>query len=229
MLIIAGNEEFDQGNVPYEEAIKKAQANKIIVNTIFCGDYNRGVRFEWKDAAIRASGKYFNINHNDRRIYIATPYDDEIILLGKKLNKTYIYYGKNHKERMSNMMAQDANSKRISKSSYIERNLVKAKKQYSSAKWDMVDAYSKNAEAALNVSAETLPSELRGKDKKEMKKILEKKVNERTTIQSEINTLEKKRRAFISKKSIKKDDNLGDAIIKSIKKQAHENGFVFSK
>ena len=42
LLIIAGNEEFDQGNVPYEAAIKKAKSNKIIVNTIFCGNYNQG-------------------------------------------------------------------------------------------------------------------------------------------------------------------------------------------
>ncbi len=232
LLIIAGNESFAQGDVPYRQAIRKAKRNHIIVNTIFCGDMRQGRRMQWEDGARLGNGKYFNINHNDRRVYIATPYDDEIIILGKKLNHTYMSYGskKMRKAKMANVLKQDANSKSLSKSSYIERNIVKSKKQYTQASSDMVSAYMENEDTITKISKESLPDELKGKSKKEIKKIIEKKKQKRVLLQKKIKKLEGQRAKYIASKS-KKDNNnnLGSAIIKSIRKQAKENGFVFSK
>ena len=140
ILIIAGNESFTQGNVPYEKAIQKARANGIIVNTIFCGDFNNGVELKWRDGANLGGGKYFNIDQGRKIIHIQTPYDDEIIILGKKINDTYIYYGQGHKERKVNMIMQDSNARGLSKSSYIQRSIVKSKKQYVQKKYDAVES-----------------------------------------------------------------------------------------
>ena len=177
LLIIAGNESFAQGDVPYREAILKAKRNGIIVNTIYCGNMEQGKRLYWEDGARLGNGKYFNINHNDRRVYIETPYDDEIIALGKKLNTTYMRYGKKEMrmEKMANVTKQDANSMALSKTSYVERNLVKSKKQYTSVRSDMVDAYMENEAIVDKVETDKLPDELQGKSKVEMKKILEEK------------------------------------------------------
>ncbi len=112
LLIIAGNESFAQGDVPYQKSIKKAVRNKIIVNTIFCGGAIQGGLLEWSNGAKLGNGKAFNINHNDRIEYISTPYDDEIILLGTSLNDTYLEYGlkKVRKAKMKNVYTQDINS-----------------------------------------------------------------------------------------------------------------------
>ncbi len=231
LLIIAGNESFAQGDVPYREAIKKAKRNHIIVNTIFCGDTRQGRRMQWRDAAILGNGKYFNINHNNKRVYIVTPYDDEIIILGKKLNHTYLNYGskKIRRAKMANVLKQDANSKSLSKSSYIERNIVKSKKQYAQASTDMVSAYMENKNSIAKISKENLPDELKGKSENEIQKIIEEKKEERVALQEKIKKLELKRGKYISNKSHKKNSNLGSAIIKSIRTQAKENGFIFSK
>jgi len=231
LLIIAGNEPFTQGDVPYRQAIKKARRNGIIVNTIFCGNAYEGKRMKWEDGARLGQGKYFNINHNDRRRYIATPYDDEIIALGKKLNHTYINYGSRamRKAKTANIYKQDANSKSLSKSSHIERNLVKAKKQYTSVSSDMVSAYMENEHAIDKIAKENLPDAFRGKSKKEIKKIIRHKKQQRVALQKKIRKLEAKRDRFITTKGNRKDNNLGSAIIKSIRKQAQENGFRFSK
>ena len=231
LLIIAGNESFAQGNVPYENAIKKATQNNIIVNTIFCGNMERGKRLEWTEGAKLGKGKYFNINHNDRRVYVATPYDDKIIGLGKQLNNTYMSYGneKVRRAKMANVAKQDANSQKLSKSSYIERNLVKSKKQYTSVSSDLVDAYMADEESIYKIKKEKLPDELKGKSDKEIKVIIEKKKQERVTLQKEIKTLEGERAGYLAKKVKKDDKNLGSAIISSIRKQATENGFKFSK
>jgi len=231
LLIIAGNESFAQGNVPYEDAINKATQNNIIVNTIFCGDMNRGKRLGWTEGAKLGKGKYFNINHNDRRVYVQTPYDDQIIGLGKKLNHTYMSYGVREVRRakMANVSKQDSNSMSLSKSSYIERSIVKSKKQYTSASTDLVDAYIENEASVYKIKKERLPDELKGKSQEEIKVIIVAKKKARVTLQKEIKILEGQRAKYLVAKVSKDDNDLGSAIISSIRKQAEENGFIFSK
>jgi hypothetical protein len=229
ILIIAGNEGFSQGDVPYRKAIQKARRNGIIVNTIFCGDRREGIRTGWSDGARIGQGKYFNINHNNRRLYIPSPYDDQIIALGRKINQTYMNYGAKRERlaKVANRRRQDTNSLTLSKASYIERNIVKSKKQYAQASSDMVSAYMKNEKSLGKIAQEYLPDALKGKSQSEIKKIVEKKKKERVSFQSEIKKLEAQRAKFLAEKSKKGQNNLGTAIIKSIRKQAVEKGFVF--
>ena len=231
LLIIAGNESFAQGDVPYVKAIKKARANNIIINTIFCGDANKGVRLSWKKGARLGGGKYFNINHNSQREYVATPYDDEIISLGNSLNTTYINYGsqKKRREKKANTIKQDTNAKGLSKTSYIERNIVKSKKQYTEASSDMVTAYIADAPSIAKINKDELPQELQDKSSEEIKQIVEEKKEKRLSLQKEIKELESKRDDFIAKTNKKEGKDLGSAIIKSIRKQAISNGFIFNK
>lgn len=231
LLIIAGNESFAQGDVPYQDAINKATENNIIVNTIFCGDMRQGKRLEWTEGAKLGKGKYFNINHNDRRVYTETSYDDKIIGLGKKLNHTYMSYGARSERRakMANVAKQDTNSMSLSRSSYIERNIVKSKKQYTSARTDMVDAYMEDASSIKKINKDRLPDELKGKSDKEIKEIIEKKKKARVSLQKEIKILEKQRAQYLVTKVNKDDKNFGSAIIQSIRKQAKEKGFKFSE
>lgn len=231
LLIIAGNESFAQGSVPYTHAIAKAKKHNIIVNTIFCGDAYRGKTLEWTSAAKLGKGKAFNINHNDARVYIPTPFDDEIINLGKNLNTTYMNYGHKEKRRakMANTHKQDTNSLSVSKASYVERNLVKSKKQYSQSSTDMVSAYMEDEASLSKIKKEYLPDELKGKNSKEIKKIVEIKKAKRMALQKKIKALETKRESFISKKNTHKNKDLGSAIITSIRQQASKNGFIFGK
>ena len=231
LLIIAGNESFAQGDVPYSKAIQKARNNGIIVNTIFCGNQNVGINLHWQDGAKIGGGKYFSINHNDRRVYIPTPYDNEIIILGKKLNNTFLTYGTKELRvsKKQNRLKQDSNSYGFSKSSYIERNLVKAKKQYVRKETDMVAAYSADKSYINKISQDKLPDEFKGKSNKEIAKILEDKKAKRDSLQKKIRKLEAKRDKFIAKNTKKNSNDLGSVIIQSIRKEATEHGFKFKK
>jgi len=200
LLIIAGNEPFTQGTVPYASAIQKARDNEIIVNTIFCGDSMRGRKGRWADGAKLGGGKYFNINHNDKRVYVETPYDDKIIVLGDKLNTTYINYGNRaqREAKIRNTYQQDSNAKKYSKSSSIERNLMKSKKQYAVSSSDMVSAYMEDSKSVKSIPQSELPDTLKGKSKKEIVQILEEKKEERVNLQKEIRTLEVQRDKYIA-------------------------------
>lgn len=231
ILIIAGNEPFTQGDVPYREAIFKAVDYGIVVNTIFCGNEEEGRRTFWADGAKIGNGEYFNINHNDKRVYIATPYDDQIIIIGKKLNDTYILYGAAplREAKKENIIAQDRNSLGLSKGSYVERNIMKSKKQYAQAESDVVSSFMKDEESIQNISGEYMPSEFEGKSDKEIKKIVTKKKEERLSLQKEMEDLETKRIKFLAEKSKTGETDLGSAIIKTIRIQAEFNGFEFKK
>jgi hypothetical protein len=93
----------------------------------------------------------------------------------------------------------------------------------------MVSAYMEDTASIEKIDKNLLPDTLKGKSKKEIKHIIEQKKEQRVTLQNQIRTLEAKRDKFIASKSSKKDNNLGAAIIKSIREQATQKGFMFSK
>ncbi len=131
--------------------------------------------------------------------------------------------------KMVNVYKQDKNSKELSKSSYIERNIVKSKKQYKQATSDMVTAFEEDENSINSIFVEKLPDELQGKSKDEIKKIVKSKKVQREKIQKKIKVLESKRAKYLADKSSKNSNNLGEAIIKSIRIQAGNKGFVFEK
>ena len=49
LIFIAGNEPFTQGKIDYRSACKQAIEKSIIVNTIFCGNFEQGVSSGWKE------------------------------------------------------------------------------------------------------------------------------------------------------------------------------------
>jgi len=107
VIFVAGNEPFTQGSVDYKKACKESITNGIIVNTIFCGNYQEGVNTHWKDGADLADGKYMNIDQNKKIAHISAPQDKEIVALGKQLNQTYVAYGKTGGQKKERQKTQD--------------------------------------------------------------------------------------------------------------------------
>ena len=140
IIFIAGNEPFTQGDVDYKKACKKAVKNGIVVNTIFCGNYDEGIQTMWKDGADISDGKYMNIDQNAAIVHIDAPQDDEIVKLGQELNKTYIAFGNNGREKKELQAEQDANSMSLSNEVMVQRSVTKSGGQYKNSAWDLVDA-----------------------------------------------------------------------------------------
>lgn len=228
LIYIAGNEEFNQGNVDYKDAIKGALAKNIYVNTIYCGDYKQGVRELWKSGADVGKGKYFNINSDAQVQFISTPYDDKIEACNERLNKTYISYGSTGAAKKTNQVAQDKNAKAMSSANSAERIVSKSKTAYKNDSWDLVDRAKEDSKALSSIKKEELPKDLQNKSTEEIKVIVEQKSKEREAIQKEINVLAKQRQAYIeaeSKKAGKSNDDLGKAINSSILAFAKTQGY----
>jgi hypothetical protein len=225
LIFIAGNEPFTQGSINYKTAVKLAHDQDVTVNTIFCGDYNQGITSYWKEGADLAHGDYMAINHNHATVYIASPYDDQILQLNKKLNGTYIAYGYWAEEKIALQSSQDTNANRYGKSNAVTRTVSKSSHLYKNSNWDLVDAETDKNFKYEDLKDSDLPQELKGKTKEEIKAYVAKKRKEREAIQEEIQQLNLKRKDYISKQQKQTDNGLENAMIKAIKTQAHQKNY----
>jgi len=231
MIFIAGNEPFDQGNVSYREVCKTARQNDIIVNTIFCGYFKEGINTYWKDGAYIGGGEYMNIDQDCRYVYIPSPYDDRILHLNKKLNDTYIGYGKKGQAYKSRQEMQDQNAEGMSGGSAIQRTTSKSSTKYKNTEWDLVDAYEKDSEFLVELEISDLPDEMKNMSDSEKREYIELKQTERAEITKEINDLSAKRNKFVSEEQAKSstENMLDQAIIEAVKKQALAKNYTFEE
>ena len=222
IIFIAGNEPFTQGKINYKEAITDAKEKNVIINTIFCGNYSNGISGMWQDGAKLGGGDYMTINQDKKMVHIVTPYDDEIIILNKKLNKTYIYYGNKGYSKYSNQKEQDDNALTMSKEVEVKRTISKSSRLYDNSSWDLVDADKKQKVDYSKIEKKKLPKELQNKSEEEIKIYVNKKAEERAEIQKKIKEFDAKRRSFIAKKQKEGSTNneLNNVMIKAIKRQA---------
>jgi hypothetical protein len=231
VIFIAGNEPFTQGGVDYRNACKDAITKGIIVNTIFCGNYQEGIRTHWKDGADLADGKYINIDQNQKIAHIEAPQDKEIAALGAKINKTYVAYGRKGYEKKKRQQEQDVNAASLGEAVMAQRSMAKASSQYNNATWDLVDAEKEGRVKVEELEAEQLPEEMKKMSKEERKQYLEKMKQEREQIQGKINRLRKERDRFVAEKRKKMADDhtLDAAMIHVVKEQAQQKKYKFEE
>jgi len=227
IIFIAGNEPFTQGDVNYKEACKKAIGNGIIVNTIFCGNYEEGIQTNWKDGADLSDGKYMNIDQNAELVHIEAPQDDEIIKLGEELNKTYVAFGQGGTEYKTRQEVQDKNAMTMAPEVMVQRSVAKSNAQYNNAGWDLVDAKKEGKVKVEELKEEELPPEMQKMSVTEKKEYLDKMAKEREALQNKINQLNDERNKYVAQKMLEnKNENTLDAVmIKAIQEQAKKKNF----
>lgn len=230
LIYIAGNEPFNQGPVNYKEVCADAQSKGIIISTIYCGDYNQGIKELWKDGSTCSNGEYFNINSDRTISHIKTPYDDEINTKNNELNKTYLWYGSKGATKKVMQEREDNNSMNQSASVAVERTIAKSKSNYNNVNYDLVDAMAADSTVVNKLSKAELPAEMKDKSQEEIEEIILEKSEERSNIQKEISELSLKRQKYIEEERKKstnadKSDDFGTAVNKSIKEIANSKGF----
>ena len=169
LIIIAGNESFSQGMVDYRKKCESAVVSDIMINTIYCGNCDEGVRLFWKDGADRGKGRYMCISQDEKVVHIETPYDSRLLKLNSSLNDTYISYGKEGKMYRSRQIQQDENAASYGAANVAERVVSKGnKKMYNNARWDVIDALEDEPSMDIEeLEEDYLPEEMKKMTKKE--------------------------------------------------------------
>jgi hypothetical protein len=233
-IFIAGNEPFNQGSVDFRSSCKDAIAKGIIVNTIFCGSDEEGVRTLWKDGAVLADGSYVSINQNAQVVQAAAPQDKEIAELGAKLNTTYVAYGAKGEAGLGNQTAQDGNAATAPGGrggfggAAVDRSITKAQSAYRNGAWDLVDAVNEKRVDLSTVKKEELPREMQELDEKGRAEYIATKARERTEMQARINTLAAEREKYLAEQAKDKPEStLDQAVLSAVRTQAVRNGMTF--
>jgi len=231
MIFIAGNEEFTQGGIDYTSSCKEAIGKGIIINTIFCGNFQEGVSTKWKDGADLADGKYMNIDQNQKIVDVVAPQDKELLALGQQLNKTYVAYGKGGSQRKEMQVAQDSNAGAMNNQTAVERTYTKASANYSNVSWDIVDAKKDGKVKVEEMDESLLPEEMKKMTKEQRKAYIEKKEKERAEIQAKINKLKQERDKYVAaeQKKLAGENTLDAAIINAVKEEAKKKNYTFEK
>jgi len=226
MIFIAGNEPFTQGKLNYKDAVINAKEKDVIVNTIFCGDYQQGINTDWKRGATMTGGEYMAIDHNRHVVHIDTPYDDIIIKLNSKLNRTYIGYGAMGASKMELQSVQDDNAMELEEAVAVKRAVSKSSRLYQNSSWDLVDASEDKDFDVAKIKKDQLPAALKNKSTAQIENYIEEKKVERNKIQKEIKELNAKREAFITKNQKENaKGELENAMLEAIKKQAEKKNY----
>ncbi len=232
VIFIAGNEPFTQGPVNFADSVRKAAAKGIFVNTIYCGDRQRGIAEQWKAGAELAGGDYSNIDQEYQVAYIAAPQDDEIAVLSAKLSGTQVPMGaggKVRKEAKANIFSKTASA---APAAGLAMQSYQASEQgaKADAEWDAVAAIASGEKGYADIKKEELPSDMQKMSDKERKKKLEVMVSERKDIQKKITELSLARQKYISEqeKAAKNGPKtLEQAVLETVRKQGGAKGFRF--
>lgn len=229
MIFIAGNEPFSQGSVNYEVACRWAAERDIVVNTIYCGDYRTGIATYWQHGAMLGGGSYFSIDSDRVLKGISTPYDDDLIMLNDRINKTYVPYGKQGQENLARQAEQDVNAAKQSAAVSAGRVTTKGSKLYKASDWDLVDALEDKQVSVDKLEKKYLPEELQEMNDEELTTYVKKKKQERDQVKQQIAELGRKRDAYIFKKEKEAagEETLGSAVLKTLRTQARAKNFTF--
>jgi len=228
LVFIAGNEPFTQGKIDYKDATTQANEQGVIVNTIFCGNYNNGISGKWQDGARLTNGDYMAIDQNEAIVHIASPYDDVIIQLNRKLNDTYIYYGAQGRNKMALQSKQDSNAAELNEVVVVKRAVSKSSRVYKNTAWDLVDAEKRKDFSYGKLNKKSLPKALQNKSSAELKLYVAQQRKKREDIKQKIKKLNAQRNAYVAKK--RKETNsksLDKALITSLKRQAKTKNYVW--
>jgi len=228
-IYIAGNESFAQGNFPYAVSCKEAKNKDIVINTIFCGDFEQGINLKWNDGSSLSLGTYNHINQNSETVHFDTPYDDDISMLNQKLNETYISFSEEGRRYKLNQSTQDLNAGQYGRANAAKRAIFKSKSNYKNESWDVIDA--EKAGKDIFQYNDKLPESLKSTSKKELLEKISELGKTRASIQADISCLAKEREAYLEKmrKEASIENPFEASILNSLRKQLLSSGFKIKK
>lgn len=229
LIFIAGNEPFDQGDIDYRDQSIKAKAMGVEINTIFCGNYQEGIKTKWKNGADLTDGDYLNIDMDQKTIYVSTPHDQEIDQLNDELNKTYVAYGAIGEARKAQQLQEDVNARTYSQSNKVKRTISKSKHIYQNQLWDLVDGVKEGSVDLSKIKKEELPDEMKSMTLEERKSYIQQKTKDRVIIQQKIQVLAKKRQQYVKayNDSLSISNPLEEVILNSVRKAAKAKSYRF--
>ena len=223
---------LDYADAPkYPELCRIAAKKDLIVNTVQCGNLAETTPI-WKEIAKLSEGSYSAIAQSGGVAVIATPLDDELARLNRKIGTTLIPYGDAALQR--EVAAKQAFAESAPASAAADRLSYNAKTGKAvQGRGELLDALA-NKEVRLDaIDKKDLPKEFQKLTKQEMEARIAKTRAERDSLQKEVQNLSKKRDAYIEAENKRlaeagKGDGFDEKVAETIHQQAERKGINYT-
>jgi len=215
----------------YPELCRIAAKKDLIVNTVQCGNIAETTPI-WKEIAKLSEGSYAAIVQSGGVAVIATPMDDELARLNKKIGATLIPYGDAALQR--EVAAKQAFAESAPVSAAADRLSYNAKTGKAvQGRGELLDALANNKIKLDAIDRKDLPQEFQKLTKQEMEARTAKARTERDSLQKEVQDLAKKRDAYIQAENKRlaeagKGDGFDDKVAETIHQQAERKGISYA-
>jgi hypothetical protein len=223
-IIIVGNEPFNQGKYNYKIECTKAKERDILINTIYCGDYDEGIKNEWFEASKMGNGRYTVVNQNDT-LNTDTPFDLSYKGFYRSYQKTKINYPFVLIDSLDNCSDEDF---LMGKSSSFFRDYVNYKILNSKNKNDLVTEYLKDTTCIDGIDFQKLSPVFGGFNKQKLITIINLSIHKREVIIEGMVSYNFKVEEYLDIKHKKrKTKALFETVKTFLKIQLNERGFDF--
>ena len=208
---------------------KTAVQKGMIVNTIQCG-FALETKDAWRAIAKAGNGEYFSIASDGGVQAIASPYDDQLDQLARRLGSTFVPYGLGTgaggaARRAAAATAAASAEVRFASEAPKEAKADRALNKALNAKAyinDLLQDIENGSVKLDNVDPAQLTDDLRALSPADRQQEIEKRLAERREIRSQIMSLSQQRQAFIDaekKKQRSERDGFDEAVSKTLKLQ----------
>src|SRR5438105_6112790 len=215
----------------YPELCRIAAKRDLIINTVQCGNVAETTPI-WKEIAKLSEGSYAAIAQSGGVAVIATPMDDELARLNKKIGATLIPYGDATLQR--EVAAKQAFAESAPASAAADRLSYNARTGKAvQGRGELLDALAKNEVKLDAIDKKDLPQEFQKLTKQEMDARIAKTRAERDSLQKEVQALAKKREVYIQVENKRlaeagKGDGFDEKVTETIHQQAERKGIDYT-
>lgn len=190
----------------YPKTLAVAAQRDIIVNAVQAGAA-RDTERVWQDIAQLGNGRYIPIPLDGGEVVvIETPYDDDIIILQRDINRTVIPYGTpklqkraEEKTRQLSQVAAAAPVQASEMASYLNKR-SKVSSEAITGDGDLVSAVASGRATLESVKDEDLQEDMRKLSSEQRKLELDKQTQLRKALNERLAALVQKRDSFIAEK-----------------------------
>jgi Mg-chelatase subunit ChlD len=215
----------------YPELCRLAAKKDLIINTVQCGSVAATTPI-WKEIAKSSEGSYAAIAQSGGVAVIATPMDDELAKLNKKIGETLIPYGDADLRR--DVAAKQAFAESAPATAAADRLSYNAKTRKGvQGRGELLDALAGNEVKLESIDKKDLPAEFQKLTKDELEARIAKTRAERDSLQKEVQELAKNRDAYIQSENKRladagKGDGFDEKVAETIHQQAERKGISYA-
>lgn len=201
LIVIAGNEAADQDpSIDLLGAGRTVETEGIQLRAIFCGQSTNPDAEGWREMTKAAGGEFTTLDLSGASNLQGTPYDNEMVRLGRDLNATYVPWGALGKTGRKVQASQDRKVAKLSPAAAAARAETKAGALYEQ-EWDLVGAVISGRLDLASVAPDSLPRALRNLTTDELATWMQVTWRSRQELQKRILALGEQRRQYLGEQA----------------------------